>query len=89
MDRVIEITAKNGNRYKFVEWTLFRTLVETYCWFGNKWNRIGKSFETFDDAVNWVAELDKQYANTDCTPKFISSLMPQSAYYSITGYYGD
>lgn len=88
MEKAIEMTSRNGMRYQFVEWTLFRTQVETYAWYSGKWNRIGRVFDSFDDASKWVKELDRQYDARMNAPK-ATVAMPQSAYYSITGYYGD
>ena len=61
MEKTLEITAKNGISYKFVEWTLFRTMVDTYSWYNNKWNRIGKSFDSMEDAKAWIEELNADY----------------------------
>lgn len=88
MERTIEMTTKNGRRYLFVEWTLFRIQVETYAWYDDKWNRIGRSFDSFEAAIEWARELDRQYDARMNAPK-VAAAMPQSAYYSITGYYGD
>ena len=88
MEKAIEISSKNGMRYQFVEWTLFRTLVETYAWYNGRWNRIGRNFDSFEAAVEWVRELDRQHEARMNAPK-VAVVMPQSAYYSITGYYGD
>ncbi|MBO8483664.1 MAG: hypothetical protein IAB75_06070 [Bacteroidetes bacterium] len=88
MERAIEITSKNGRRYQFVEWTLFRTAVETFCLYDGRWIHIDKSFNSFEDAIEWIQEIDRQFeAKKTATPSAIS--MPSSAYYSITGYYGD
>lgn len=56
MEKSIEISSRNGMRYQFVEWTLFRTLVETYAWYNDRWNRIGRNFDSFEAAVEWVRE---------------------------------
>ncbi len=88
MDKTFEITAKNGISYKFVEWSLFRTMVDTYSWYNNKWNRIGKSFDSMDDAKAWIEELNADYEARMNAPK-VNYTMPEGAYYSITGYYGD
>lgn len=88
MEKAIEITSRNGMRYQFVEWTLFRTLVDAYCWFNNRWNRLGRSFNSFAEAEAWVAELDARHESVDSTPQSAAQ-MPEGAYYSITGYYGD
>lgn len=88
MEKAIEITSRNGMRYQFVEWTLFRTRVETYAWYNDRWNRTGRFFDSFEAAVEWVRELDRQHDARMNAPKVAVS-MPQSAYYSITGYYGD
>lgn len=88
MEKTMEITAKNGRRYQFVEWTLFRTLIDTYSWFNGRWNRLGKVFNSFAEAKAWVAELDARFDAIDTTPK-VETVMPVEEYYSITGYYGD
>lgn len=88
MDKKLEITAANGTRYQFVEWTLFRTMVDTFSWYNGKWNRIGKSFDSMDEAQAWVEELNQKYEARKNEPARTST-MPASAYYSITGYYGD
>ena len=54
MEKAIEISSRNGMRYQFVEWTLFRTRVETYAWYNGRWNRIGRNFDSFEAAVEWV-----------------------------------
>ena len=88
MDKAIEISSKNGQRYQFVEWTLFRTQVETYCWYDDRWNKIGMNFNSLNEAMNWVKELDARYEDRRTLRK-PTIPMPQSAYYSLTGYYGD
>ncbi|MEE1322872.1 MAG: hypothetical protein UHE91_03525 [Bacteroidales bacterium] len=88
MDKTFEITAKNGISYKFVEWSLFRTMVDTYSWYNNKWNRIGKCFDSMEDAKAWIEELNADYEARMNAPK-VKYTMPEGAYYSITGYYGD
>ena len=88
MEKTMEITAKNGRLYKFAEWTLFRTIVDAYSWFNGKWNRLGRSFDTFAEAKAWVAELDARFEAIDTTPR-VEAAMPIEEYYSITGYYGD
>lgn len=88
MEKTIEITSKNGRRYQFVEWTLFRTIIETYCWYDGHWNRIGIDFNSFEDATEWVKNMDRQF-DARKTTTYNTVPMPQSAYYSITGYYGD
>ena len=49
---------------------------------------IGRNFDSFEAAVEWVMELDRQHEARMNAPK-ATVAMPQSAYYSITGYYGD
>lgn len=41
-----------------------------------------------DEARAWVAELDTEYVAWKNAPK-ISYELPEGAYYSLTGYYGD
>lgn len=88
MDKAIEISSKNGQRYQFVEWTLFRTIVNTYCWYDGRWNRIGKDFNSLEEAREWVEKMDMEY-EVRRTAQKPAIPMPQSGYFTITGYYGD
>ena len=54
----------------------------------SKWNRLTVSFKSLEEAQEWVKELDRKYEARKNAPK-IENTMPASAYYSITGYYGD
>lgn len=85
---ILEITALNGRRYQFLEVEIFTKLVNAYAWYSDKWNRLTRTFKTMDEARAWVAELDAEYVAWKNAPK-ISSELPEGAYYSLTGYYGD
>ncbi len=87
-NRRLEIIAKNGIRYQFVEFTLFGISVDAYSWFCNRWNRLSISFNSLAEAEGWINRLNEKYEARKNEYRF-ESKMPQSAYYSMTGYYGD
>lgn len=87
-NRTLEITSAAGTKYQFVEVTFLGTYVSAYAWYSNKWNRLTVSFKSLEEAQEWVKELDRKYEAQKNAPK-IENRMPQSGYYSITGYYGD
>ena len=84
----LEMTSAAGTKYQFVEVTFLETYVSAYAWYSNKWNRLTVSFKSLEEVQEWVKELDRKYEAQKNAPK-IENRMPQSAYYSITGYYGD
>lgn len=86
--RTLEITAKNGIKYQFVEFRLFGISVNAYSWFRDRWNRLSISFNSLAEAEEWVNQLNEKYEAQKNERRF-ESKMPQSAYYSMTGYYGD
>lgn len=86
--RVIETTAANGTMYQFAEVTVLGTVVMAYAWYCGKWNRLSVSFASFDEAQEWLNALNARYEARKNAPK-TEYRMPQSGYYSITGYYGD
>lgn len=86
-NRTLEISAA-GTKYQFVEVTFLGTYVSAYSWYNNKWNRLTVSFKSLEEAQEWVKELDRKYEAQKNAP-MIENRMPQSAYYSITGYFGD
>ena len=88
MERTLEITAMSGTKYRFVEFQIFDTIVNAYSWFNNKWNRLTRNFYSLEEAEEWVKELNRKYEAQKNAPKEVHT-MPESAYYSITGYYGD
>jgi len=87
-NRTLEMTSAAGTKYQFVEVTFLGTYVSAYAWYSNKWNRLTVSFKSLEEAQEWVKELDRKYEAQKNAPK-IENRMPQSGYYSITGYYGD
>lgn len=87
-DMTLEMTSAAGTKYQFVEVSFLGTYVSAYSWYSNKWNRLTVSFKSLEEAQEWVKELDRKYIAQKNAPK-IESTMPASAYYSITGYYGD
>lgn len=84
----LEITSESGTKYQFVEFTLLRTMVNAYSWYNGKWNRLFVSFNSLEEAHEWVENLNKDYQKQKNALK-TASTMPASAYYSTTGYYGD
>lgn len=88
MERTLEITSTTGTKYKFVEFQIFGTIVNAYSWYSNKWNRLSITFHLLEEAEEWVKELDRKYIARKNAPK-TENTMPASAYYSITGYFGD
>lgn len=88
MERTLEITSTTGTKYKFVEFQIFGTIVNAYSWYSNKWNRLSITFHSLEEAEEWVKELDRKYIAQKNAPK-TEKTMPASAYYSITGYFGD
>lgn len=88
MERTLEITSTTGTKYKFVEFQIFGTIVNAYSWYSNKWNRLSITFHSLEEAEEWVKELDRKYIARKNAPK-TENTMPASAYYSITGYFGD
>lgn len=88
MERTLEITSTTGTKYKFVEFQIFGTIVNAYSWYSNKWNRLSITFHSLEEAEEWVKELDRKYEIRKNAPKETYTL-PEGAYYSITGYYGD
>ncbi len=87
-NRTLEITAQSGTKYKFVEFTIFGKVVSTYAWYNDKWNRLTTTFHSLKEAKEWVNKLNRDYQEQKNKPKSTYT-MPASAYYSITGYYGD
>lgn len=87
-NRTLEITSESGTKYQFVEFSLWRTMVNAYSWYNGKWNRLSVSFNSLEEAQEWVENLNRDYQKQKNAPK-TASTMPASAYYSITGYYGD
>lgn len=88
MERALEITAANGTRYKFIEAHILGTVVYAYAWYCNKWNRLSISFHSLDEAEAWVREINRKHEAQKNAPQ-IKTIIPQNAYYTITGYYGD
>lgn len=88
MERKLETTSVAGTKYQFVEFTIFGTCVNAYAWYSNRWNRLTTSFHSLEEAEEWVKELDRKYIAQKNAPK-TENTMPASAYYSITGYFGD
>lgn len=84
----LEITSATGRKYQFVEFKIFNTIVNAYCWYSNKWNRLTTSFNSLEEAQEWIKEMDRKYFEDLNAPKTLHT-MPASAYYSINGYYGD
>lgn len=84
----LEVTSATGRKYQFVESQIFNTIINTYCWYSNKWNRLTKSFHSFEEAQEWIKEMDREYFEVLNAPKKAHT-MPASSYYSITGYFGD
>ena len=87
-NRALEMTALSGTKYMFVEFTIFGKVVSTYAWYNNKWNRLTTTFHSLEEAQEWVKKLNNDYQEQQNKPK-TDYAMPASAYYSITGYYGD
>ena len=87
-NRTLEMTSAAGTKYQFVEVSFLGTYVSAYSWYSNKWNRLTVHFKSLEEAQEWVKELDRKYEAHKNAPK-IEYTMPASAYYSITGYYGD
>lgn len=87
-NRTLEITALSGTKYMFVEFTIFSKVVNTYAWYNNRWNRLTTTFHSLEEAQEWVNKLNRDYQEQKSKPK-TAYTMPTSAYYSITGYYGD
>lgn len=87
-NRTLEITALSGTKYMFVEFTIFSKVVNTYAWYNNRWNRLTTTFHSLEEAQEWVENLNRDYQKQKNAPK-TASTMPASAYYSITGYFGD
>lgn len=88
MERTLEITAMSGTKYRFVEFQIFDTIVNAYSWFNNKWNRLTRNFHSLEEAEEWVKELNRKHEAQKNAQKEVHA-MPESAYYSITGYFGD
>ena len=88
MSAIVEINALNGRRYQFVEVEIFTKFVNAYAWYSNKWNQLTRTFKTMDEAIAWIAELDAEYEAWQNAPK-VKCELPEGAYYSLTGYYGD
>ena len=57
--RTLEITAKNGIRYQFVEFRLFGISVNAYSWFRDRLNRLSISFNSLAEAEEWVNQLNE------------------------------
>ena len=87
-NRTLEMTSAAGTKYMFVEFEIFGTVVNAYSWFRDRWNRLTVSFKSLEEAQEWIKELDRKYEAQKNAPK-VENTMPTSAYYSITGYYGD
>ena len=88
MNEVLEMTALNGRRYQFVEVEIFTKFVNVYAWYSEKWNRLTRTFRNLEEARAWIAELDREYVVRQNATK-ISYELPEGAYYSLTGFYGD
>jgi hypothetical protein len=84
----LEITALNGIKYQFVEVEIFTKFVNVYAWYSNKWNRLTCTFKNLEDAKLWIEKMNDEYVAWKNAPK-VNYELPEGAYYSITGYYGD
>lgn len=87
-NRTLEMTSASGTKYQFIEIIIFGTFVCAYAWYSNEWNKLTVTFKTFKDAQEWVKQLNTKHEEQKNASK-IERTMPASAYYSITGYYGD
>ena len=84
----LEMTTLNGRGYLFVEVEIFTKFVSAYAWYSGKWNRLTRTFQNLEDAKDWVAKMDEDYIAKQNAHK-ISYELPEGAYSTLTGYYGD
>ena len=54
----------------------------------DKFSRSTKSFRSLIEAEEWFRKMEDDYIAAKNAPK-VSYTLPEGAYYSITGYYGD
>ncbi len=87
MERTFEITAANGNTYKFVEIELGngRSICQTYV-MREKWYFLNiQGLRTIEDAKTWIEKINKEY-NKPVMPMDMSGC---AKYYGVGRYNGD
>ena len=79
----MERELKNGTRYYFYQ---FGNKVYTECFYNDKWNRITREFNSFEEANAWCDEEDYKFEN----PVEWKPATPPSNYYDdCRRYFGD
>ena len=81
-------TLSNGYTYQLVEnfftgYSMYFKDVRS-----DKFSRSTKSFRSLNEAEEWFETMEAGYIAAKNAPK-VSYTLPEGAYYSITGYFGD
>lgn len=81
MERVLA----NGMRYRFEE--LWSGYINTYCFYGGKWNALAMDFfHSWDEVNAWCEKMDDKYLHPQ---EWKPSAPPKDYYDDTTRYYGD
>lgn len=84
----MERTLLNGYTYQLVENFLGGYNMYFKSANSDKFSRSSKSFRNMDEAQEWFEKMEADYIAAKNAPK-VNYALPEGAYYSITGYYGD
>jgi hypothetical protein len=84
----MERTLLNGYTYQLVEnfWGGYSMYFKDAR--SDKFSRSTKSFRSLNEAEEWFEKMEADYIAAKNAPK-VNYALPEGAYYSITGYYGD
>lgn len=81
----METTLNNGKTYRFEE-GIFGTIF-TYCFYGNQWNHISKSFKTWEEVESWIETMNRPVEESHNSSWNI--VIPENYYGVPNRYYGD
>ena len=81
-------TLSNGYTYEVVENFLGGYNMYFKGANSDKFSRSTKSFRSLNEAEEWFETMEAGYIAAKNAPK-VSYTLPEGAYYSITGYFGD
>ena len=81
-------TLSNGYTYEVVENFLGGYNMYFKDARSDRFRRSTKSFRSLTEAEEWFETMEADYIAAKNAPK-VSYTLPEGAYYSLTGYYGD
>lgn len=84
----MERTLLNGYTYQLVENFLGGYNMYFKSANSNKFSRSTKSFKSLNEAEEWFEKMEADYIAAKNALK-VNYTLPEGAYYSITGYFGD